>query len=123
MSEGVAMARAPRICSQPGCPAQAANRGRCQQHQPKQVNPTPWARSKPVPRVTARWRKLVLQRDGWRCRKCGEPATEADHIISRAVAPDLVNDPDNGQALCARCHQAKTLAEAAAGRARATRSK
>ncbi len=106
------MPRAPRICSQPGCPAQATAQGKCAEHRPKRVNPTPWAGRRPVAPGHARWRKMVMQRDGYTCRKCGEPATEADHIINRAVAPDLALDPDNGQALCKSCHRAKTQAEA-----------
>ena len=65
----------------------------------------------------ARWARQVLTRDGHTCRHCGQPATEADHIVNRAIAPELALDVDNGQALCAGCHRAKTQAEAAAGRA------
>jgi len=63
----------------------------------------------------------VLNRDDHTCQHCGAPATEADHIINRAVAPHLDLDVDNGQALCSRCHKIKTRAEANA--ARAARSK
>ena len=111
------MPRAARICSQPGCPAKATGYGKCAKHKPVFVNPTPWAGRTPVPKGHAAWRRQVLARDGHTCRRCGAPATEADHIINRATRPDLATDPDNGQALCRSCHRAKTLAEAAAGRA------
>ena len=58
-----------------------------------------------------RWavvRRRVLDRDGWRCRKCGRAGRlEADHVIPLhrgGAAYDL----DNLQALCRLCHFAKT---------------
>ena len=106
------MPRAPRICSQPGCPKPAALDGRCVQHR----RPA-WAGRTPIDRnAHARWARQVLARDQHTCRKCGKPATEADHIIPRATAPDRALDVSNGQALCTGCHAAKTEAEAAAGR-------
>lgn len=107
------MPRAPRVCTQPGCPAIAGDGGRCPDHKRKA-----WSGRTPMDRnAHARWAKAVLERDGYTCRHCGRPATEADHIVNRAVAPELALDPANGQALCTSCHQAKTKAEAAAGRA------
>lgn len=111
---GRVMPRAPRICGQPGCPKTATAAGRCAEHKPQA-----WANRTPLDRnAHARWAKAVLTRDGHTCRHCGAPATEADHIIGRAVAPELALDLDNGQALCTPCHRAKTDAEKAAGRAR-----
>jgi 5-methylcytosine-specific restriction protein A len=109
------MSRAPRICSQPGCPHQATANARCAQHQPKRAHG--WAtKSTAVGPGHAAWRRAVLARDQHTCRMCGEPATEADHIINRAVAPDLTLDVDNGQALCTSCHKIKTRRESVAGR-------
>lgn len=106
------MARAPRVCTQPGCPAIAGDGGRCPDHKRKA-----WARSSgQSTRTNKAWRKAVLQRDDYTCRKCGRPATEADHIINRAAAPALELDIDNGQALCKTCHQSKTATEAARAR-------
>jgi 5-methylcytosine-specific restriction endonuclease McrA len=47
--------------------------------------------------------------------QCTAPSTEADHITPRARGG--TNHPNNGQALCHPCHQAKTQTEATAGRA------
>src|SRR5260370_4476159 len=46
-------------------------------------------------------REAIFKRDNWRCRLCGEPATEIDHI---AVSS---SDPNNLQALCKPCNMAK----------------
>ena len=60
-----------------------------------------------------RWlrvRRAVLDRDGWRCRKCGRYGNECDHV----VALDRGGDPyelDNLQTLCRGCHIAKTRTE------------
>lgn len=57
-----------------------------------------------------RWRKLreqILARDGGVCYLCGSPATQVDHVVPRAVAPDRVFDPSNLRAACARCNARK----------------
>ena len=63
----------------------------------------------------ARWqhlRRLVLDRDGWRCRSCGRPGRlEVDHIVplDRGGA---IYDLSNLQTLCAfPCHAEKTSSE------------
>ena len=62
-----------------------------------------------------RWRTLrmgVLERDGFRCRKCGARGRlEVDHIEPVRLAPKKSFDPDNLQALCAGCHGEKTRTE------------
>jgi len=65
-------------------------------------------------------RRQVLNEEP-RCRRCGEPAAEVDHIMSRAslramgLPEDLVRElgdrRDNLQALCVPCHAAKTEQE------------
>lgn len=100
------MPRAPRVCAQPGCPQPAGFDGRCSTHrQPA------WVKRADIPRTSNAWRKAVLERDGHTCRECGQPATEADHIIPRAVAPQRAHDIDNGQALCPSCHAKKTRSD------------
>jgi len=47
-------------------------------------------------------RDQVRHRDNGRCRSCGAPGTEIDHIATDS--PEL----DNLQLLCASCHQNKT---------------
>ena len=58
-----------------------------------------------------RLRRLVLDRDGWRCQSCGRAGRlEVDHVRSLWQGGD--NDPENLQALCIACHLGKTRAEA-----------
>lgn len=69
---------------------------------------------------TWRYRKLArraMVRDLHMCQACKAkglitPAAEIDHIQPRAQRPDLTYELDNMQALCIRCHQAKTKGEA-----------
>lgn len=64
----------------------------------------------------ARWERVrleALDRDNWRCRKCGRAARmEVDHIRPMHLFPG--QDPyDVGglQSLCKRCHRDKTRNE------------
>lgn len=50
-----------------------------------------------------RIRPAVLQRDGHRCRQCGAPANQVDHVGDRHD-----HRPENLQALCDWCHKRKT---------------
>jgi hypothetical protein len=59
-----------------------------------------------VRRLTKIQREAVFARDGGRCRLCGAPATQIDHI---GAGPDGdINHPDNLRLLCERCHEEKT---------------
>lgn len=63
--------------------------------------------------VPAEVRRQVMERDGWRCRVCGAPATVVDHIVNVARIEDerLPIDPDglsNLQAMCDLHHRSKT---------------
>lgn len=71
------------------------------------------------------WRRTVLTRDHHTCRHCGhhDPTgrtLQADHIVN-VKRGGAEYDPNNGQALCTRCHKSKTQAEAAAARAAKSR--
>jgi 5-methylcytosine-specific restriction endonuclease McrA len=55
-------------------------------------------------RVLPSLRSAVIARDGGRCRKCGQPGTDIDHIHSSS------NELDNLQLLCGTCHNKKTKA-------------
>lgn len=75
-----------------------------------------------------RWKRLrrkVLKRDGGMCQirgpRCIVTATAVDKIRPAAQGGDGF-DPDNLQAVCRPCHDAKTAGEAIAGRA-STRGK
>jgi hypothetical protein len=52
-------------------------------------------------RLSQALRETVLERDGWRCQLCGEPATEVDHI--QGDSPD----PMNLRAACGPCNRAR----------------
>ena len=61
---------------------------------------------------TARWKRLrrkILDRDGWRCRKCGKAGRlEVDHIVP--VRDGGIDDPANLRILCGGpggCHAAR----------------
>lgn len=64
---------------------------------------------------TRRWqvlRQQILERDGWKCRCCGDRRRlEIDHIQSVRTAPEKAFDPKNLQALCGPCHTRKTRIE------------
>ncbi len=49
-------------------------------------------------------REAIFTRDGRRCRLCGAPATDIDHIAGSS------SDPENLQALCKSCNMAKARA-------------
>jgi len=88
---------------------------------------TSWSgQRRSFPTRTARY---IRARDG-ECKlrihpACTRTPDEADHIVGHAEAlrlgwtPAQIDHPDNGQAVCRRCHQVKTQQQAAAGRARA----
>ena len=62
----------------------------------------------------SRWRvvrKVVLERDGYRCRSCRYAGKlEVDHVVALADGGDPWA-PDNLQTLCRPCHIKKTAAE------------
>ena len=69
----------------------------------------------------SRIRQRVLRRDGNRCVLCGRAASEVDHIVPGSAGGS--DDLRNLQSLCKPCHQQKTLAEAARGRAKRRKDK
>lgn len=61
--------------------------------------------------TNAAWRKtrgVVFRTMGDVCVKCGDKATEVDHIIE--LANGGTDDLENLQPLCTNCHKAKTAA-------------
>ena len=73
---------------------------------------------------TAQWQKLrlrILLANPF-CVQCGRPASQVDHIlaIEEGGAPF---DEDNLQALCPRCHSAKTWREVMARQGKVYRAK
>jgi len=61
------------------------------------------------PRLSARVRFFVLNRDGFRCKYCGASADDArlhvDHVVPRVAGGD--DDPSNLVAACDRCNLGK----------------
>jgi len=67
-------------------------------------------RFRPDPRATPEWRRLrkvVLARDAFACRECGRPASDVDHRVE-LIDGGAPYEPENLQALCATCHDAKS---------------
>ncbi|HLY76425.1 MAG TPA: HNH endonuclease signature motif containing protein, partial [Thermoplasmata archaeon] len=67
-------------------------------------------RFRPDPRTTPEWRRVrksVLARDRFTCRTCGRPAVDVDHLVE-LVDGGSAYGPENLQALCAPCHDAKS---------------
>ena len=53
------------------------------------------------------WSQEVLKRADYLCEICGKPAEHAHHIQPKKLEPGLDLDPDNGLALCRKCHYEK----------------
>jgi 5-methylcytosine-specific restriction protein A len=70
-------------------------------------------------------RKRLFEREPWcePCKRAGRltPATLRDHRIP--LAEGGADDESNEQAICKRCHRAKTHAESMRGQARARGSR
>ncbi len=62
-----------------------------------------------------RWRKAVMLRDGYRCKKCGKKrlALNAHHIKKWADFPTMRYMVNNGITLCYNCHKKMTGVEEA----------
>lgn len=61
------------------------------------------------------WKKrrveYLTRPENFYCRKCGNPATEVDHITPHEGDWSLFWDESNWQPLCKRCHSQKTMRE------------
>lgn len=69
----------------------------------------PWEKSDRRARLPKDWpaiRQRILRRDGYRCRLCGAPASDVDHIERGDN-----HDPSNLRALCKPCHTRKSAEE------------
>lgn len=60
-----------------------------------------------------RWRKLraTMLAQYPKCRQCGRPSSEVDHIIAHKGHYGLFYGKDNLQTLCKSCHSRKTAKE------------
>jgi 5-methylcytosine-specific restriction protein A len=114
-----------RPCSRSGCHALARARF-CDRHA-REHSTKCWSRSKTVKRSITAWRKLrdyQIAREPL-CRECLSrghvcAAVEVDHIVPLSRGGEEL-DENNIQSLCAKCHRAKSMREAAEGRARSGR--
>lgn len=101
-------------CSTPGCPGRATHRGRCAACDAERRR---LARAAERPRPTAArrgygaaWQALraCFLAAHPRCRACGAPATDVDHVVARAKGG--TDEWGNLQPLCGACHRRKTNA-------------
>ena len=56
---------------------------------------------------TAEWRRVrqfVLNRDNWRCKRCGKAGRLSVHHIRPLGNGGSQYDPENLQAICKTCH-------------------
>lgn len=58
--------------------------------------------------MTSKVRESIMARDNYSCVKCGQPATEVNHIVPHSsFEPEnyhKANMPSNLEALCLKCH-------------------
>lgn len=62
------------------------------------------------PRDSRAWRAkriAILQRDGYTCQYCGQPADTVDHILSVKDHPDQALSDLNLLAACKQCNSRK----------------
>ena len=113
------MTRAPVVCAEPGCPADAVpGSGRCALH-----GRAPW-QGAGGRRGGTDWfyrtfvRPTVLARDRYRCVDCGAAGVrlEVDHLDRIADGGPLVAPLERMQTVCVPCHRAREAARNAAAR-------
>ncbi|MET8382483.1 HNH endonuclease [Streptosporangium canum] len=110
---GGALPRAKRICNESRCIAVEHYRGKCKEHQPKDIRKS-WtrtsARNKSRPGDWKKRKRIALKRDNYRCYLCGRiGAGEVDHVLS--VAKGGTHDVSNLRAICSVCHTKKSKRE------------
>ena len=87
----------PTVCAVPGCPDVAVRYGRCAEHALAERR-----RRHETTRAWGRLRQQVLDRADGRCERCSGVATDAHHVVARAVGGrDALG---NLVALCEDCH-------------------
>ena len=69
-----------------------------------------------IDNFVSEWRISVLRNAAWKCERCGKPASQAHHVVSRRIEA-LKYDARNGEALCVLCHMKHHDESPAAGNA------
>jgi 5-methylcytosine-specific restriction endonuclease McrA len=99
----------PRACLEPRCPGFAVKRGRCLEHYKARERAYNKSRDLSWFYNSWNWRlsRQTLAANPC-CVDCGEPATQADHLVSVRQDPSLALEPSNVVSRCRRCHSART---------------
>lgn len=74
---------------------------------PNYKNGNGYASCRPDEAELKKWRRLVYERDGYRCVRCGYDkgkTLQAHHIHPYSEYPELRHDLTNGVTLCKQCH-------------------
>lgn len=74
-----------------------------------------WTKGRPRGGFPSRVVRQILAEEP-ECRSCGEPSTEADHIVPWSEGGS--DRRENGQGLCTPCHLRKSLSEKLRGQER-----
>lgn len=98
-------------CAHPGCPRLVPrDKKYCDQHAAKHPEEVRSAAKRGYGAAWRKARRAYLDAHPL-CVQCQRKATDVDHIIPHRGDRTLFWDRDNWQALCHRCHSAKTRRE------------
>ncbi len=112
-----APASGPMLCAACGTRRKATTTPRKRTHEERRSSPEALERRATARRFysSAIWRRVrdqVRERDG-ECLTCGATSDlTVDHVIPRAIAPELAYEPANLRTLCRSCHGRKDGARA-----------
>jgi len=118
--------RPPRACAAPGCPRLVTDTARCPEHEKARHRAIDERRGSSTERgYGSDWQRF---RAWWlsqhplcvECEREGrvEVATDVDHVVSIAEAPERRLDPTNVRSLCHRHHSARTMRDQVPRRSR-----
>lgn len=74
----------------------------------RRARPRPYRRTETAAlkrQARALWRRLIKQRDGYRCQSCPALGTDAAHVYPVGAYPCAQLWLDNGVTLCNACHR------------------
>lgn len=108
------MPKAPRRCPTPGCTNLIRHTDYCPDHTEAWTVPSGWQK----PPGWERIRQAVLERDDYRCHRCGEPGADTvDHITPQhqGGTDAMSNLAAVHDRVAPHCHRTKTNQERAVG--------